>query len=160
MREVKLLVQGALPEDVLRLLVPVWLVEADVEEDKIAKWRVDVVVLSAGALEQGNLLLVDVPGLFDLLCVELVCVDLAHALIHLLHEGLSHLNVLLLVGHRDVVLDLREILAQRFEAHLQLLSVLERAPLLELVYLLQQRDPLHASLLGIVAQVAKAIPHP
>ena len=58
------------------------------------------------------------------------------------------------------MLNLREILAQRFEAHLELLSVLERAPLLELINLFQQWNTLHASLLGIVAQMAQAIPHP
>ena len=57
------------------------------------------------------------------------------------------------------MLNLREILAQRFEAHLELLSILERAPLLELINLFQQWNTLHASLLGIVAQVAQAIAH-
>ena len=49
------------------------------------------------------------------------------------------------------MLNLREVLAERLETHLELLGILKWAPLLELIDFFQQRYTLHTSLLGIVA---------
>lgn len=75
----------------------------------------------------------------------------------LLEEGLSHLEILLLISLGDVVLDLSRILSEGFQAKDFLLLIIQIRLLLELEDLLEQELTGDTSFLGIVTEVTKSI---
>ena len=115
MREVKLLIelQGAVK--LLRLFVHLVVVLADEELDEVAEGLVDELLLSLRLLEVLDLLVDHLLDLLHVLDKELVLIRLRETFLSFLEEGLTHLEILLLVSFRNVVLNLRKVLPDRLQ---------------------------------------------
>lgn len=152
-REVELLVQGQASVQVPRLRIHLLLVKSDEVLNQVAQGLVNEWFMRL--LEEFNLFFRDVLLLHHHLLQELIFVNRRQAVLSLAEKRLSVLKHLLFVAMGQIVFDLCEVLAERFQSKQQLRILI--------CYLLVFEDVAEeelagdSPLLGVVTKVAKAV---